>query len=106
VHALRVVEHDHDIEVGGRDQPRAAPVLRLGEGEEGERDRGHEQPGLQRAPPAGAARHEPEYERLVAEAADGSNQKHGADHEQRRHDHGEAGTEQPQRLGEPHGNLR
>jgi hypothetical protein len=38
VHALRDVEHDRDVEVGRRDAPRAAPVLRLRRGEEGERE--------------------------------------------------------------------
>ena len=106
VHALRVIEHDHDVEVRGRNQPCAAAILRLCQGGERKRDCEHEEHALQCAPSARIGREQPADQGFIAEAADAPAEQHPANDERQRDHQRERAAEQPDWDGEFHGNLR
>jgi hypothetical protein len=106
VHALREVEHDDDVEVGGGHEALPAAGLRAGEGDEGEGGGQHREHALDGAAGRGVEGDELAEALGRGEAGGGARPGEGAGG-------GEGGdqqrgerAEEPVRGGEGHGNLR
>src|SRR5262249_24374775 len=89
VHALRVVEHNHDIEVRGRNELRSTTPLRSCEPEECAEDRHDEQNAFQCATTCSIERLETHDELRIAKDARRSTTTDGSENERRRKQHHE-----------------